>query len=113
MRPNQSGSTPLMRRAFGLDVLRCPRCAGRMQVMAAIDGPAVIQRILANLGLPGARAGPPSQSVGSAVRTKQPPLPDLTLKPVPGARATAAVRVERPGLSLAASRLRFDLSRAL
>ncbi len=36
---------------FGLEVLRCPRCAGRMQLMATIDDPAVIQRILAHLGL--------------------------------------------------------------
>ena len=31
--------------AFGLDVLRCPRCAGRMPLMATIDDLAVIQRI--------------------------------------------------------------------
>jgi len=39
-----------MRRAFDLDVLRCPRCSGRMQLIATIDDPAVIQRILAHLG---------------------------------------------------------------
>jgi len=33
---------PLMHRAFGLDVLRCPRCAGRMQPMRTIDDPVVI-----------------------------------------------------------------------
>jgi hypothetical protein len=32
-----------MRRASDLDVLRCPRCAGRMQLIATIDDPAVIQ----------------------------------------------------------------------
>ena len=42
-------------RAFDLDVLRCPRCAGRMELIATIDDPAVIHRILADLGLPGAR----------------------------------------------------------
>jgi hypothetical protein len=86
-----------------------------MQLMTTIDDPAVIQRILAHLGLPGARAGPPSPSVGSAVRIEQPAaLRDLTLKPLPGARATEAVFVERPGgrRPLAASRPRFDLSRA-
>ena len=45
----------LMRRAFDLDVLRCPRCAGRMQLIATIDDPAVIHRILAHLALSGAR----------------------------------------------------------
>jgi hypothetical protein len=48
----------LMRRAFDLDVLRCPRCAGRMELIATIDDPAVIHRILTHLGLPGARDGP-------------------------------------------------------
>jgi len=43
-----------MRRAFDLDVLRCPRGAGPMQRIATIDDPAVIQKILAHLGLPGA-----------------------------------------------------------
>jgi hypothetical protein len=43
-----------MRRAVDPDVLRCPRCAGRMRRIATIDDPAVIQRILAHLGLPGA-----------------------------------------------------------
>jgi hypothetical protein len=45
----------LMRRAFGLDVLLCPHWAGRMQLIVTIDDPAVIQKILAHLGLPGAR----------------------------------------------------------
>jgi hypothetical protein len=38
----------LMRRGFDLDVLRCPRCAGRMQLIATIDDPGVIQKILAH-----------------------------------------------------------------
>ena len=52
-----------MRRAFDLDALRCPRCAGRMQRIATIEDPAVIQRILAHLGLPGGRPGRPAASV--------------------------------------------------
>jgi hypothetical protein len=56
-----------MRRAFDLDVLRCPRCAGRMELIATIDAPAVIQRILAHLGLPGAREDPQEDP--------RPPLP--------------------------------------
>ena len=54
----------LMRRAFDLDVLHCPRCDGRMELIATIADPAVIHRILAHLGLPGARDGPaPAASV--------------------------------------------------
>ena len=40
-----------MRRAFETDVLGCPRCGGRMVVLATIDDPAVIHRILTHLGL--------------------------------------------------------------
>jgi hypothetical protein len=68
-----------MRRAFGLDVLRCPRCAGRMQLIVTIDDSVVIERILAHLGLPGARAGAPSPSSGAAARAEQPALPGMTL----------------------------------
>jgi len=42
----------LMRRVFALDVLACPRCGGRMRVVATIDDPAVIRKILAHLALP-------------------------------------------------------------
>jgi len=42
----------LLRRVFALDVLACPRCGGRMRVLATIDDPAVIRRILAHLELP-------------------------------------------------------------
>jgi hypothetical protein len=62
-----------MRRAFDLDVLRRPCCAGRMPLMA------VIHRILANLGLPRTRDDPqPPCSViepGSEQRT----LPGVTV----------------------------------
>ena len=43
--------TELMQRAFEADVLSCPRCGGRMTVLATIEDPAVIQRILTHLGL--------------------------------------------------------------
>jgi hypothetical protein len=47
-----------MRNASDLDVLRCARCAGRMQRIATIKDPAVIEKTLAHLGLPGAREDP-------------------------------------------------------
>ena len=65
----------LMRRTFDLDVLRCPRCAGRMERIATIDDPAVIHRILAHLGLPGARDGPEPAAAVSSSRDDQPTLP--------------------------------------
>lgn len=62
-----------MRRAFDLDVLRCPRCAGRMELIATIDAPAVIQRILAHLGLPGAREDPREDPRPPLPRPRQEP----------------------------------------
>jgi hypothetical protein len=41
----------LMRRAFDLDVLKCPSCAGRMRVLALIESPQIARRILRHLGL--------------------------------------------------------------
>jgi len=54
-RPATSGGRPwaeLMRRSYGLDVLACPRCGGRLRLVALIDDPSVIERILRHLGLP-------------------------------------------------------------
>ena len=36
----------LMRRSFGFDVLTCPRCADRLELIALIEDPTVIRRIL-------------------------------------------------------------------
>ena len=78
-RPRYWSWALLMRRAFDLDVLRCPRCAGRMQLIATIENPAVIQRILAHLGLPGAREDPPPPWPLTAAGAKQPILPGVTV----------------------------------
>ena len=48
----------LMRRTFGLDVLACPRCGGRLRLVALIKEVAVIDRILCHLGLPTAIPAP-------------------------------------------------------
>ncbi len=42
----------LMRRSMGLDVLACPRCGGRLTLIALIEDPVVIARFLRHLGLP-------------------------------------------------------------
>ena len=61
-----------MRRSPGLDVLVCPRCGGRLTLIALIEDPAVIVRVLGHLGLPTdipeARA-PPLHLVGDAPPT--------------------------------------------
>ena len=53
--PSRAGAyqwAELMRRTFGLDVLACPRCGGRLRLVALIDQGSVVQRILRHLGLP-------------------------------------------------------------
>ena len=47
----------LLRRVWEFDVLECPRCLGRMKIVAAIHAPDTITRILDSLGLP-SRAPP-------------------------------------------------------
>ena len=70
--PSDHGSgsrwADLMRRAFGFDVLACPRCGGRLRLIALIDESAVTQRILRHLGLP--------SEVPEARPARAPPLRD-------------------------------------
>ena len=54
-RPRRPGAlrwADLMRRTFGFDVLACPRCGGRLRLIALIEHASVIQRMLQHLGLP-------------------------------------------------------------
>jgi len=64
--PSPNGPTPrprrlawpdLLRRVFAIDVLECPRCRGRMRLLAAIHPPDSTQSILGCLDLP-SRAPP-------------------------------------------------------
>jgi hypothetical protein len=48
----------LMRRTFGLDVLACRRCGGRLRLIAVIGQAHVVERILRHLGLPTDRPEP-------------------------------------------------------
>ena len=63
-RPRRLAWSELLRRVFAVDVLECPRCGGRMRLLASIHPPDATQSILECLNLP-ARA-PPTAS----------PLPD-------------------------------------
>jgi uncharacterized protein YbaR (Trm112 family) len=53
---------------FALDVLACPRCGGRLRVIATVQDPAAVRAILANLGV---APGPDSPGPGPA-----PPAPE-------------------------------------
>jgi hypothetical protein len=49
----------LLKRVFDIDVEHCPLCGGTLKIIAAIEEPSVIAKILAHLGLP-TRAPPRS-----------------------------------------------------
>ena len=40
----------LIRKVYEADPLECPKCKGPMRVIALIENPAIIQRILEHLG---------------------------------------------------------------
>jgi hypothetical protein len=57
--PARMGWVRLLKRVFDIDLEHCPQCGGDFKIIAAIEEPAVIVRILMHLGLP-ARAPPRS-----------------------------------------------------
>ncbi len=93
----------LLRKVFAIDVLECPECAGRLQVIAFIAEAAVARRILDHLGMdsrapPLARArGPdeafqnpgPDYSLGDPVHEDRGAAPPLAGTGVPTARRGA------------------------
>ena len=60
-------------------VLMLTILAGRMELIATIEGPAVIGQILALLEVPGARDGPASAAAVSSPRDDPPTLPFAAL----------------------------------
>jgi hypothetical protein len=42
----------LLKRVFDIDIEHCPNCGGALKIIAAIEDPPVMVRILAHLGLP-------------------------------------------------------------
>jgi hypothetical protein len=42
----------LLKRVFDIDIEHCPNCAGSLKIIAAIEDPPVIVKILSHLGLP-------------------------------------------------------------
>ena len=62
VKPRHWAWADLMRRAFDIDVLACPRCGGHMRLIATTDDPRVIDAILSGLAQSAERVdrAPPS-----------------------------------------------------
>ena len=58
-RAHELGPAALLKRFFDIDIERCPNCGGALKIIAAIEDPPVIVKILRHLGLP-TRAPPPA-----------------------------------------------------
>lgn len=52
IRPRYVAWTELLRRTLAIDVLACPDCGGRLRLVTTLSDRAVIETILAHLGLP-------------------------------------------------------------
>jgi uncharacterized protein YbaR (Trm112 family) len=57
-----------------LDVLACPECGGRLQLLATIEEAAVVEKILRHLGLP---VEPPAPARARAPTWLVPALPGI------------------------------------
>jgi hypothetical protein len=62
---------PVLQRVFEVDVLACPRCDGRLELLATLEEPAVARRILTHVGLPAEPVAPRAP----------PPAPDAFWEP--------------------------------
>jgi hypothetical protein len=72
----------LIRTVYEADPLECPKCQGPMRVIALIDDPAVVRRILEHLGRwapDPVERGPPAQTLEWPANAVIP----LTYHPVP------------------------------
>jgi len=58
----------LLKRVFDIDIERCPQCGGKLKIIAAIEEPAVIERILTHLGI---SAQPPPRTPARRVELCQ------------------------------------------
>ena len=59
--------TGKVKQVYEVDPLVCPRCAGAMRIIAFIEQPEVIEKILTHLGLWPAQAHSPPAGVPVAV----------------------------------------------
>ena len=64
----------LLQKVFTIDVLDCPKCSGRMKLIAFITGQGVARQILEHLDLP--TTGPPTAKAARLGRDEREPAPE-------------------------------------
>ncbi|HSE02059.1 MAG TPA: transposase [Burkholderiales bacterium] len=97
----------LIGKIYEADPLECPKCEGPMRIIALIDDPGVIRRILEHLGLWGARGKrviPAARARGMAGRRGHSPSPHIS--PRPRHRVASREAGGSPTAGLAPSRCR-------
>jgi len=60
-------------RAFGIDVLACPQCNGRLRLVTMVEDPQAVRALLESLGLPAAVPHPRTTSTASVPDPRDPP----------------------------------------
>jgi hypothetical protein len=70
-----------LKRVFAIDIETCRRCGGRLRVIASIEDPAIIERILNHLGRDGESVDPahPRQAKRHRRPSRAPPQGDLLI----------------------------------
>ena len=51
-KPQRISWARLLKRVFDIDISICPKCSGKIKIIAAIEDPSVIKKILSHMGLP-------------------------------------------------------------
>jgi hypothetical protein len=85
-----------MRRVVHLDGLACPRCGGRLRVIATVQDPLAVQAILAHLARSNTPAPPAPAALTSPVPQRLSRLAPLTLGGAPGHSAAPPDTRRRP-----------------
>jgi uncharacterized protein YbaR (Trm112 family) len=92
----------LLRRVFQIDVLACPECGGRLRLLATIEDPAVVKKILSHLGISHEWPSPAPRTTAAGGNSTSGVIESGGAKRVRGRRCelflTSALRhVRRPG----------------
>ena len=85
----------LLKRVFQIDILACAKCGGRMKILAVIDQPDVVTKILGHLGMPTVPEGIPRCPAPKATARLR-PLRRLTHTPAVVAACLKVAARDRP-----------------